>query len=145
LEEIMSEKIHSGKASPEQIHYANMLFYGCWGGLGLMAVTYLLYVFGVITPHVPLKMVPLMWSEPVGTYLELGQVPTGWGWTALILKGDFLNFLGIVLLAGMTIVCYIPLIPVFMKRKEYVFAGLALAEILVLLFAASGIVGGGAH
>ena len=141
----MSEKIHSGKASPEQVTYANMLFYGCWGGLGLMAVTYLLYVFGIITPHIPLKMVPLMWSEPVGTYLELGQVPTGWGWSALILKGDFLNFLGIVLLAGMTIVCYIPLIPVYVKRKEFVFAGLALAEILVLLFAASGIVGGGAH
>ena len=34
----MSEKIHSGKASPEQITYANMLFYGCWGGLGLMAI-----------------------------------------------------------------------------------------------------------
>jgi hypothetical protein len=141
----MSDNIHSGKASPEQVTYANMLFYGCWGGLGLMAVTYLLYVFGVITPHIPLKMVPLMWSEPVGTYLELGQVPTGWGWSVLILKGDFLNFLGIVLLAGMTIVCYIPLIPVFVKRKEFVFAGLALAEILVLLFAASGIVGGGAH
>ena len=141
----MSEIIHTGKATPEQVTYANMLFYGCWGGLGLMAVTYLLYVFGVLTPHVKLELVPLLWSQPVGTYLELGQVPHGWGWTVLILKGDFLNFLGIVLLAGMTIVCYIPLIPVFMKRKEYVFATLALAEILVLMFAASGIVGGGAH
>ncbi len=141
----MSEIIHTGKATPEQVTYANMLFYGCWGGLALMAVTYLLYVFGVITPHVPLEKVPLLWSQPVGTYLELGRVPTGWGWSVLILKGDFLNFLGIVLLAGMTIVCYIPLIPVFLKRKEFVFAGLALAEILVLLFAASGIVGGGAH
>ena len=141
----MSEIIHNGKASPEQVTYANMLFYGCWGGLALMAVTYLLYVFGIITPHIPLNQIPLMWSEPVGTYLELGKVPTGWGWSVLIMKGDFLNFLGIVLLAGMTIVCYIPLIPVFLKRKEFVFAGLALAEILVLLFAASGIVGGGAH
>lgn len=141
----MSETIHTGKASPEQITYANLLFYGCWGGLGLMAVTYLLYVFGVITPHVPLEKIPLLWSQPVGTYLELGQVPTGWGWTVLLGKGDFLNFLGIVLLAGMTIVCYIPLIPAFLKRKEFVFAGLALAEILVLLVAASGIVGGGAH
>ncbi|MHC1700909.1 MAG: DUF1634 domain-containing protein [Humidesulfovibrio sp.] len=141
----MSETIHTGKASPEQITYANLLFYGCWGGLALMAVTYLLYVFGVIAPHVPLEKIPLLWSQPVGTYLELGQVPTGWGWTVLLGKGDFLNFLGIVLLAGMTIVCYIPLIPAFLKRKEFVFAGLALAEILVLLVAASGIVGGGAH
>ncbi|MDO9084011.1 MAG: DUF1634 domain-containing protein [Humidesulfovibrio sp.] len=138
-------QIHTGKATPEQITYANMLFYGCWGGLALMAVTYLLYVSGLITPHIPLEKVPLLWSQPVGTYLEIGKVPHGWGWTVLIAKGDFLNFLGIVLLAGMTIVCYIPLIPVFLKRKEYVFAGLALAEILVLAFAASGIVGGGAH
>ncbi len=138
-------QIHTGKATPEQITYANMLFYGCWGGLALMAVTYLLYVSGLITPHIPLEKVPLLWSQPVGTYLEIGKVPHGWGWAVLIAKGDFLNFLGIVLLAGMTIVCYIPLIPVFLKRKEYVFAGLALAEILVLAFAASGIVGGGAH
>lgn len=140
----MSE-MHNGKASPEQVKYANMLFYGCWGGLALMAVTYLLYVTGIVTPHVPLEKVPLLWSEPVGTYLELGQVPIGWGWAVLIGKGDFLNFLGIVLLAGMTIVCYIPLIPAFLKRKETVFAALALAEIIVLLVAASGIVGGGAH
>ena len=142
----MSEtQMHNGKATPEQITYANMLFYGCWGGLALMAVTYILYVTGIIPPHIPLDQVPLMWSEPVGTYLELGKVPHGWGWAVLIGKGDFLNFLGIVLLAGMTIVCYIPLIPVFMKRKEFVFAALALTEILVLALAASGIVGGGAH
>ena len=142
----MSEqKMHSGKASPEQVTYANLLFYGCWGGLALMAVTYIVYVTGLVTPHIPLEMVPLLWSEPVGTYLELGKVPHGWGWAVLIAKGDFLNFLGIVLLAGMTIVCYIPLIPVYLKRKENVFAMLAIAEIVVLLIAASGIVGGGAH
>ena len=141
----MSEIIHTGKANPEQVTYANMLFYGCWGGLALMAVTYLLYVLGIIAPHVPLEKVPLLWSQPVGTYLELGNVPHGWGWTVLIAKGDFLNFTGIVLLAGMTIICYIPLIPVYLKRKEHVFAWLAAAEILVLLVAASGIVGGGAH
>lgn len=140
----MSEK-HTGKASPEQITYANLLFYGCWGGLALMAATYLVYVSGLVTPHIPLDKVPLLWSQPVGTYLELGKVPHGWGWTVLIARGDFLNFLGIVLLAGMTIVCYIPLIPAYLKRKETTFALLALAEILVLLVAASGIVGGGAH
>jgi len=142
----MSEQIkQTGRATPEQVTYANMLFYGCWGGLALMAVTYILYVTGLITPHVPLDKIPLLWSEPVHTYLEIGKVPTGWGWAVLIAKGDFLNFLGIVLLAGMTIICYIPLIPVFLKRKEHLFAALALAEIIVLLVAASGIVGSGGH
>ena len=45
----------------------------------------------------------------------------------------------------MTIICYIPLIPAYLKRGEKIYAGLAVAEILVLLIAASGIVGGGAH
>jgi len=142
----MSETIkHDGKATPEQVQYANMLFYGAWTALGIMAVTYVLYVTGLIAPQVPLEKIPLLWSEPVGTYLELGKVPHGWGWTALIAKGDFLNFIGIVLLAGMTIICYIPLIPAYLKRGEKVFALLVLAEILVLSFAASGIVGGGGH
>ena len=142
----MSEQVkHSGKTSPEQITYANMLFYGCWSGLAIMVVTYTLYVTGILTPHIPLQKVPLLWSEPVGTYLELGQVPHGWGWTALIGQGDFLNFIGIVLLASMTLISYIPLVPAYLKRGEKGFALMALAEILVLAFAASGIVGGGAH
>ena len=136
---------HTGKASPEQVTYANMLFYGCWGGLALMLVTYLVYVTGILTPHVPLEKIPQLWSQPVGVYLKEGNVPHGWGWLVLIGKGDFLNFVGIVLLAGMTILCYIPLIPAYLKRGEKIFAALALAEILVLLVAASGIVGGGAH
>jgi hypothetical protein len=142
----MSEKLkHDGKASPAQITYANMLFYGSWGGLAIMVITYLLYVSGLVAPHVPLKEIPLLWSQPVHTYLEVGQVPHGWGWLVLIGKGDFLNFVGIVLLAAMTLICYIPLIPSLLKRGEKVMAFMALAEIIVLALAASGLVSGGGH
>ncbi|MFP5220887.1 MAG: DUF1634 domain-containing protein [Acidobacteriota bacterium] len=129
----------------EQILYADILFWGCWGGLALMAITYILYVAGLMTPHIPLEKVTMLWSQPVGTYLSQGNVPTGWGWLALMGKGDFLNFAGIVLLAGLTIIAYIPLIPAFLKKGDKVYALLALLEVLVLSLAASGIVGGGAH
>jgi len=129
----------------EQILYADILFWGCWGGLALMAVTYILYVAGIMTPHIPLEKVTVLWSQPVGTYLSQGNVPTGWGWLVLMGKGDFLNFAGIVLLAGLTIIAYIPLIPAFLKKGDKVYALLALLEVLVLSLAASGIVGGGAH
>lgn len=130
---------------PEQIVYSNMLFYGCWGSLALMAATYLLYVLGVLTPHVPLDTVTQLWSQPVKTYLTQGGVPTGWGWFKLIGKGDFINFTGIVLLAGMTILCYIPLVGAYFKKKEPIFAVIAILEIVVLLVAASGVVGSGGH
>lgn len=137
--------IDTSQTPPEQVVYSNMLFYGCWGSLALMGVTYLLYATGMLVPHVPLDTVTQLWSQPVGAYLEKGNVPTGWGWLKLIGKGDFINFSGVVLLSGMTILCYIPLIGAYLKKKEPIFAVIAILEILVLGFAASGIVGGGGH
>jgi len=133
------------KTPKEQILYANMLFYGCWSGLAIMTVTYVIYAFGILDPHVSMDVVTRTWTQPVQEYLTVGQVPVGWGWATLLHKGDFLNFLGIALLAGMTLVCYIPLIVAYLRKKDTLFAMIAIAEILVLAFAASGIVGGGAH
>lgn len=135
----------SSKTSPEQIKYANMLFYGAWASLAIMLVTYLVYVFGILTPHVPLQELIKLWRTPVHNYLEVGQVPQGWGWVSLVGSGDFLNFVGIAILAGMTIICFVPLIPAYLKQKQPVFAAIAAAEVLVLLLAASGIVSGGGH
>lgn len=138
----MNQSIHP---SEEQLAYADVLFYGCWLGLVIMLITYLLYVFGIVAPHVPLEMMPEYWSKPVGHYLEAGNVPTGWGWTALLSQGDFLNFIGVVLLAGLSIICYLRIIPYCLRKKNTLMLCIAIAEILVLLFAASGIVGSGAH
>ncbi len=132
-------------ASKEQTAYADILFYGCWVGLALMLITYFLYVSGMITPHIPLEDMPKYWSQPVGVYLKEGQVPTGWGWISLLSRGDFLNFLGVVLLAGLSIICYLRIIPSFLRNKDIVMFFVAALEVLVLLLAASGIVGSGAH
>lgn len=132
-------------APAEQIAYANILFYGCWSGLALMLITYVLYVTGIMDPYVSMDNVIKYWGLPVGQYLADNNVPTGWGWATLLSNGDFLNFLGIALLGGLTIVAYIPVIFAYLKKKDFVFAVIALLEVLVLCFAASGIVGGGAH
>lgn len=133
------------KTPKEQIAYANLLFYGCWASLAVMALTYLVYVFGVLPPHVPLDQITTLWRNPVGNYLETANVPQGWGWVSLIGQGDFLNFIGIVILAGMTILCYLTLLPAFLKDKQPLMAIIAGLEVLVLVVAASGIVGGGGH
>lgn len=129
----------------EQLIYAEILFWGCWGGLALMAVTYIIYLTGFLPPHVAMDQITVLWSKPVGTYLAEGKVPMGWGWLALLGKGDFINFLGIVLLAGLTIVAYLPLIPAFLRKKDMAFAVIAILEVVVLSVVASGLVGGGGH
>ena len=132
-------------APAEQVTYANILFYGCWSGLALMLITYVLYVTGIMDPYVSMDNVVKYWALPVGQYLADNNVPTGWGWATLLTHGDFLNFLGIALLGGLTIIAYIPVTLAYFKKKDFAFALIALLEVLVLCFAASGIVGGGAH
>ncbi|WP_027188433.1 hypothetical protein [Desulfovibrio cuneatus] len=131
-------------ASEAQVAYSNILFYGCWLGLAIMTITYSLYVFGIVEAHVPLAKLPEIWGKPVTHYLQVGQVPVGWGWVALLNTGDFINFIGMVLLAGLSIVCYLRIIPMLFRENKAT-AVIAVLEIIVLLVAASGIVGSGGH
>jgi len=141
----MKEQTAASKATKEQVQYANLLFLGCWGGLALMVLTYLIYLLGILPPHVPMDKIIVLWSKSVKTYLAEGNVHQGWAWASMLNKGDFINFLGIALLAGMTIICYIPLIPAFLKKKDFMYTGFVIAEIVVLCLAASGIFGAGGH
>jgi hypothetical protein len=45
----------------------------------------------------------------------------------------------------MTILCYLVLVRGYVRQKNWIFATIALLEIVVLSVAASGLVGGGGH
>jgi hypothetical protein len=53
--------------------------------------------------------------------------------------GDFVNFIGITMLAGVTIICYAGIVPTLLKSKDTVYAVLAVLEVIILSAAASGI------
>ncbi len=133
------------KPMPEQVLYANVLAIGAWSAIVIMFITYGLYVLGVIEPHVPLEMVPKYWSHNVMDYMHATGSPHGWGWASLLGTGDFLNFIGLALLASMTIFCYLLLLPGYKRRKDYILISIVIAEVLVLVVAASGILGSGGH
>jgi hypothetical protein len=76
---------------------------------------------------------------------EQGHKMTGWSWLKNIGKGDYMNFVGIAILAGLTIVCYLAIIPTLMKKKDTAYLVIAVAEVLVLTLAASGILKSGGH
>lgn len=142
----MREQANSdSKPMPEQITYANLLFIGAWSGIFLMMVTYLTYLTGILSPHVDMALVTQNWGKGVQEYLEITGSPHGWGWLTLLNKGDFLNYLGLVLLAIMTIICYLVLIVGYKKKKDWLYFGICLAEVIVLSLAASGILGAGGH
>ena len=130
---------------PEQIAYANLLFIGAWVGILIMIITYFLYIGGVLSPHVEVSLITQNWDKGVDEYLQITNSPHGWKWLSLLTKGDFLNFVGIVLLAIMTIICYLLLIAGYKKRKDWIYFFIAVMEVVVLVVAASGILGAGGH
>ena len=133
------------KPMAEQLTYADILFKGAWSGIFLLLVTYGIYLSGILTPQVEIPVVIANWDKGVNEYLHITHSPHGWGWTAMIGKGDFLNYVGLALLALLTIVCYGVLTAGYYKRKDWPYAIIAVLEILVLSVAASGILGSGGH
>lgn len=123
----------------EQAVYARVLRRGVRIGLIGLSVTFALYVSGVVRPVIPISELPRYWSLSAGEYVQIARLPQGWGWVPLVGRGDFLNFLGVALLAGLTIIGYLRILPILFRRRDVVYLFIAAAEIAVLALAASGV------
>jgi len=127
------------KASPEQLLYAKILEKGMYFGLLILFITFGLYTFGILDPYIPLDKVSEYWSYNVNDYLEHAEIKAGWAWLGMLKYGDFINFIGIAMLAGVTILCYAAIVPTLLKNNDKVYAILAVIEVIILSAAASGI------
>ena len=127
----------------EQIVFAAILRAGT--GLSMLALVagFLLYVGGVLAPVVPIAGLPRYWGLSAEHYLAATGLPRGWGWLGLVGHGDILNFLGIAMLASLTIVCYLAVLPAFLRKGDTVYSAIIVLELAVLLLAASGLVAAG--
>jgi hypothetical protein len=127
------------KATPEQLLYAKILEWGMYFGLLILFITFGLYTFGILDPYISLDNISKYWSYNVHDYLEHAEIKAGWAWLGMLKYGDFINFIGIALLAGVTIVCYAAIVPTLLKNKDIVYAIIAVLEVIILSAAASGI------
>ncbi len=133
------------EAGPEQILYARILEKGMFLGLAILLVTYLIYVLGIISPYLPVQDVPSYWTLSVQDYLHKTNIEPGWAWIGMVGHADFLNFIGVVILSAVSIVCFVAIIPLLLKNGDKTYAILAVTEVIILCVAASGILGTGGH
>lgn len=126
----------------EQVIYAGLLDMGMKVGMAMLVLTFALYILGAVQPVVPLHELPNYWTMPVGKYLAATGIDTGWSWVYLVNRGDFMNFVGIAFLSAVTVFCYLRILAIPVRNGEFVFAGILAAEAVVLVFAASGMLGG---
>lgn len=143
----MNTEAMAPESQSEQMLYAKVLGIGMSIGLLTLFITFGLYLSGLLAPAVPHEQVSNYWELGVHEYLEavnhdhlhLEHPPTGWAWLTLVGKSDFLNFIGIAILGGITIICYLAIVPTLIRKKDHAYVTMALLEILVLTLAASGI------
>lgn len=139
MEQLKSE------ATEEQILYANILNVGMLIGLIGLAICFILYSTGILSPLIPLEEVSAYWQLSVHEYLEESGIKAGWNWIQNLNNGDMLNFLPIALLSLLTVVCYLAILPGLIRKKDTAYIILCILEVIVLAVAASGILGSGGH
>jgi hypothetical protein len=127
----------------EASRYALFVHWGTRVGEVALVLSFVAYLFGLLKPHIPLEQLPSVWSLPLTDYLQRTGTPTGWGWLALAYEGDLSNLIGIALLAGCSLPPLLSLIFLYVKQRDYIFAGICALIVAVLLLAASGILTGG--
>ena len=133
------------KGLSAQREYARVLDIGMKIGLVAIIITFIIYLSGIFTPYIPVNDLPKYWGLSVHKYLEETGIHPGWAWLKMLGKGDFLNFVGIAFLAGVTVICYLRIIPIFFKKKDFAYGIFAIIEVLVLVLAASGLLKVGGH
>ena len=133
----------SAAQPPEQLRYARWLEWGTRVGLVLLISLFAAYVAGLVEPHVPHARLSEVWNLPVSQFLAATGLPAGWGWLQHVHRGDIANLVGIGLLAGASVLALLALVPLYLRSGDRLYAGLCLAEVLVLLLAASGLLTAG--
>jgi len=137
----MNEKSGASlEPTPEQVRYAKVLEKGMYLGLVCLFVTFALYVSGIMRPYVPRDELAQHWQKNVQEYLTEAEIQAGWSWVGMLGYGDFVNYIGVVILAGATILCYLAILPLLIKKKDTIYAVLVVLEVIVLVVAASGII-----
>lgn len=141
--ETSTEPDRAALRQTEALRYALLLDWGTRLGVIALFLSFSCYVLGLLTPHVPLDQLPSLWGLAAKTYLERTGTPTGWGWVSLMGTGDMSNLIGVALLAACSVPPLLGLIPLYMRRKDYLYAALCSLIVLVLALAASGVLTAG--
>ena len=129
-----------------QVSFARCIDSGTKIGFVLLVGGFAAYVGGLLPPHVPLAALAGSWHLPLAQFSAATGAPTGWQWLLFAGRGDYFNYLGIVVLASIIIAAYLRVLSL-LARHNRAFALIAALEILVLLAAASGLLNsfGGGH
>lgn len=131
------------RLAEDQLRYARVLAFGTNAGLGVLVVLFGIYVLGVVEPQVAHERLPALWQLPAARFLEEAGIADGWGWFVLLNRADVLTLVGIAALSICSVPCLLAVMPLYWAAGQRMLFVICALEVVVLLSAASGLIGGG--
>jgi len=116
--------------------FATLARWGARLALLAMLVSFALYVTGVLPPLVALQRVPGLLYEGSDVFMRQQAMPPGWSWLRHVGRGDLLTLASLVALQLVVMVAYVGAIPLLLRRRDWVYLGLVLLQLLVFALAA---------
>lgn len=134
---------HHRYTTPRRRAYADGMERGVRIGLAGLAVSYVLYLTGILPPHVPIERTVAHWHLPAPEFAARCGLYHGWSWIMAFREGDYLSLILIAFLASVTIWCIVRLMPFLVREKDAPMLVITLIQLAILVLAASGLVSGG--
>ncbi len=128
---------------PEQLRYAQWLDWGTRVGALVLLITFAAYVLGWLPPRIAANELPALWHLSAGEFTRQTGAPQGWDWLGHLQQGDMAALLGIAMLAGCSLPSLLALVPLYLRSADRAYAVICLAEVAVVLLAASGVLNAG--
>jgi len=136
----MKEQLHASKV---QLTYATVLSWTSTLGIIFIVAGYLVYVFQLLPTAVTPAEIAMQWHLRASEFHKAVPVPSGWDWVSQLGRSDVLSYASIVYLSSVTMICLAVIIPLFFKGKDRIYTIITILQVLVLVFAATGIISGG--
>jgi predicted membrane-bound dolichyl-phosphate-mannose-protein mannosyltransferase len=122
--------------------YGRVLHYLVLAGFIILGLTFLIYAFGLLPSYMDAHRGPEVWHLPADEAVAETARPPFWGWATNLGRADLLSLGSLAILAATTPVGFLFLIVFFLRRRDLIYAGMALAQVIILVLAASGLVSG---
>lgn len=125
-----------------QLLYALWLQRGARLGMLLLGLLFLAYTLGWGSPLLPPQKLASVWAMPLPQYLQASGMPTGWGWLQPVAQQgatDLASLAGMVVLAGCSLPALAAVLVQAWREGDRRLAWLCVAQMVVLLVAASGL------
>ena len=119
--------------------FARMQRWGARAGLLTMVVAFALYVADVLPGYVDVVHLPGLIGHPASVFTAQNGVPTGWAWLAHLEHGDVFSLFGLMMLVATVPAAFVAMLPLLLRRRDWIYAVLVAVQLGVFALAASGL------